>query len=105
MGFSKLVALDVMLYGLSLLLEFVALVALRIREPKLERPFKVWGGLVGAVLVGVAPMALIGIALMRNRNESIAGMNVLVFGALLIAAGPLIYGLGKMVKRSRSKAE
>ncbi len=103
MGFSRLVALDVMLYGLSLLLEFVALVALRVREPNLARPFKVWGGLIGAALAGVGPMVLIAVALYRNMHERIAGMNVLLFGALLVAAGPLVYGLSKVLKKSDKK--
>ena len=41
LGFSRLITLDIMLYGLSLSLEFVTLVVLRIREPNLKREFKV----------------------------------------------------------------
>jgi len=36
LGFERLVSLDVLLYGMSLTLEFVALVALRIKEPELK---------------------------------------------------------------------
>src|SRR5256712_7337533 len=39
LGFERLVTLDVLLTGTSLVLEFIALVALRVREPNLERPF------------------------------------------------------------------
>src|SRR6476646_7468982 len=35
LGFERLVTLDILIYGLSLALEFTALVVLRIREPKL----------------------------------------------------------------------
>jgi amino acid transporter len=38
--FERLISIDLILYGSSLLLEFVALVVLRIREPNLERPSK-----------------------------------------------------------------
>ena len=38
--FERLISIDLILYGSSLLLEFVALVVLRVREPYLERPFK-----------------------------------------------------------------
>jgi hypothetical protein len=38
--FERLISIDLILYGSSLLLEFVALAVLRIREPNLERPFK-----------------------------------------------------------------
>src|SRR5712675_689386 len=37
LGFKRLVTLDIMLYGAALMLEFVTLVALRIREPELKR--------------------------------------------------------------------
>src|SRR6202011_5104538 len=52
LGFKRLVTLDIMLYGASLMLEFVTLVALRIREPDLKREFKVPGGLAGRILGG-----------------------------------------------------
>ena len=38
--FERLISIDLILYGSSLLLEFVALVVLRIREPQMHRPFK-----------------------------------------------------------------
>src|SRR5260370_42183567 len=38
LGFERLVTLDIMIYGASLTLEFVALVFLRIREPGIETP-------------------------------------------------------------------
>ena len=57
LNFSKLVMLDVLLTGLSILLEFAALVALRIREPELERPYRVPGGVGGAVAIGLPPLA------------------------------------------------
>ena len=44
LGFARLVTLDILLYGASLLLEFVALAVLRFREPELKRPFRVPGG-------------------------------------------------------------
>ncbi len=44
-----------LLTGASLVLEFAALVALRIKEPALERPFRVPGGTAAAVLLGVCP--------------------------------------------------
>ena len=38
-GFERLITLDILIYGLSLGLEFVALIALRIREPELAVHF------------------------------------------------------------------
>ncbi|MBZ5702938.1 MAG: APC family permease [Acidobacteriia bacterium] len=93
LGFERLVTLDVMLYGASLSLEFVTLVALRLREPHLRRPFRVPGGLAGAVVLGVIPMLLLSLSVVRSQREEILGMNGLVFGVLIIAAGFVIYGL------------
>src|SRR6202451_1438598 len=41
LGFARLVTIDILLYGCSLGLEFVALIALRVREPNLPRAFRV----------------------------------------------------------------
>ncbi len=91
LGFERLVTLDIMLYGLSLMLEFVALVFLRVLEPDLPRPFRVPGGTLGAVLVGVFPLLLLGFSIVRGQREQVLGMNGLVFGLLLIAGGFLVY--------------
>jgi len=91
LGFERLVTIDILLYGMALLLEFIALVALRIKEPDLRRPFRVPGGLAGAILVGVCPALLLGFALVHGQSEQILGMNGIVFGALLIVAGFLVY--------------
>jgi amino acid transporter len=87
LGFKRLVTLDIMLYGASLLLEFVTLVALRIREPQLKRGFRVPGGLLGAMLIGVFPLGLLCLALVESGHETILGINGLAFGTLIIAAG------------------
>jgi amino acid transporter len=97
-GFERLAMLDVALYGSSLLLEFAALIALRIREPDLPRPFRVPGGLVGATLIGIGPLAMLGLALSKGAGETIGPVSALVFGAGLIALGPLIYVVQKRLR-------
>jgi amino acid transporter len=99
LGFERLVTLDIMLYGLSLSLEFVALIALRIKEPNLRRPFRVPGGMAGAVLVGVCPVLLLGFAMVHGEGERILGMSGLVFGALLIAGGFFVYWATSALRR------
>jgi amino acid transporter len=91
LGFRRLVTLDIMLYGASLMLEFVTLVALRIREPNLRRAFRVPGGLAGAVSCGIFPLALLILAMVESEHEAILGMNGLVFGAMIILVGFGIY--------------
>ena len=75
LGFKRLVTLDIMLYGAALMLEFVTLVALRIREPKLRRAFRVPGGMAGAVSCGIFPLALLILAMVESENETMLGMN------------------------------
>jgi amino acid transporter len=96
--FDRLVMLDILLYGASLLLEFAALVMLRLREPEMIRPFKVPGGIVGAALCGVGPAALLVFALIRNRTEQIelgrfGTISTLTFGLGLMALGVVYYAI------------
>jgi amino acid transporter len=87
LGFKRLVTLDIMLYGASLMLEFVTLVALRIREPELKRGFRVPGGLAGAITCGIFPLALLTLAMFESQRETILGVNGLLFGFILMGAG------------------
>ena len=98
LGFERLVTLDILLYGASLALEFIALVALRIREPELPRAFRVPGGMFGAVAVGIAPMLLLGFSVIRSETEQVLGMSSFAFGMLLIAAGVVAYLVNHAVK-------
>jgi amino acid transporter len=91
LGFERLVTLDIFVYGLSLALEFAALVVLRIREPELKRPFRVPGGLFGAIAAGVPPVLLLGFDLVRSQSESVSGMSSFLLGALVIGAGVVAY--------------
>ncbi|MBV9144771.1 MAG: APC family permease, partial [Acidobacteria bacterium] len=98
-GFDRLVTLDVLLWGASLVLEFMALVILRIREPETPRPFRVPGGLAGTVLVGVVPTALLIFAGSYAEHEQIFGVSVWLFGSLVMAAGVLAYGICMLARR------
>src|ERR1700756_1696052 len=69
LGFKRLVTLDIMLYGAALMLEFVTLVVLRIREPKLRRTFRVPGGMAGAVSCGLFPLALLLLAMVESEHD------------------------------------
>lgn len=88
LGLRRLFAIDVLVYGAALVLEFAALVALRIREPDLPRPFRVPGGLAGAVLVSVPPAALLALAAWMARAEpAAAGLSAVELLGLVVAAG------------------
>jgi amino acid transporter len=106
LGFKRLVTLDIMLYGAALMLEFVTLVALRIREPELEREFRVPGGMAGAVTCGIFPLALLILAVVESGNETILGINGLAFGAVIILAGFILYRSTRRVRaRYAAQAE
>jgi amino acid transporter len=102
LGFEKSLILDVLLTGLSILLEFWALVALRIREPELKRPFRVPGGTLGAIAIGVPPMALMIAAVVRNRAELVGSTNELVIGIGIVAAGVGLYFLSGLMRRKNA---
>ncbi len=98
LGFERLVTIDILLYGGSLGLEFVALVWLRIREPDLPRPFRVPGGMFGAVAIGIAPIMMLGFSIFRSQHETVFGMSSFAFGMILVGAGVVAYGLNHLLK-------
>jgi amino acid transporter len=91
LSFERLVILDILFYGSSLLLEFVALARLRENEPELTRPYRIPGGRRVAWLVGLPPAVLIAIAVVRNYNEELTMFGVqigaLPFGLAVAALG------------------
>ncbi|HMF65403.1 MAG TPA: APC family permease [Edaphobacter sp.] len=98
--FERLISIDLVLYGAALLLEFVALVVLRVRQPKLHRPFKIPGGLATAVIVGIGPVLLIAFSLWAAREERVAGLPALAFAAVVAALGPIVYIFARRSSRS-----
>ena len=99
LGFERLVILDILVTGLSVMLEFWALIGLRFREPNLLRPYRVPGGLFGVIAIGLPPLALMIAAVIRNHSERITfslyshnfDVSALSVGLVFIALGPLLY--------------
>jgi len=98
LGFARLITLDILLYGASLSLEFVALAVLRFREPGLPRPFKVPGGKLGVIAIGIPPVLLLAFSVARSEHEQIWNMSSFAFGMILIAAGVVAYLVNYMLK-------
>jgi amino acid transporter len=96
LSFERLISLDLILYGSSLILEFVALVVLRVREPQLERPFRA-GSLAATCAIAAVPSALIVYAMYVSRHERMGHMPALALGALIAALGPVCYLASRMV--------
>jgi amino acid transporter len=101
LGFERNLTLDVLLTGLSILLEFAALVVLRMREPNLARPYRVPGGTLGVVLISLPPTALIIATLVGNSREKIGSTSELTVGLSIIAAGIISYFVSVAISRPR----
>ena len=91
LNFEHLVLLDILLYGAALVLEFVALVVLRVREPGLARPFRVPFGVLGCVLLGVGPALLLVLSFVRNFDEQVLGVRSLWLALGVMAVGPVAH--------------
>jgi amino acid transporter len=84
-SFKELIVLNIWLYSIALLLELGAFVALRIREPRLPRPWRVAGGAAGLWLVAGLP------ALCCLLAMATAGWANTRVGVLAALTGPLAY--------------
>ncbi len=101
-SFERLISIDLMLYGVSLVLEFAALIALRVREPGLERPFRIPGNTAAACMVSAGPVLLIFYAIYAARGERMAHMPSIAFGLLIALCGPVFYWLSRKLWGRRS---
>ena len=89
-SYERLISIDLILYGSSLVLEFIALLVLRVREPALPRPFRM-GPLPVAAALSALPVALVAYALWAARGERLAGMPALLFGGVVALLGVAVY--------------
>jgi amino acid transporter len=92
--FEELISIDLILYGTSLILEFIALAVLRFKEPDLPRPFRA-GNLFMACTLGIPPAILIGYTMYAARDERMAHMPALLFGLFIALAGPIFYWISR----------
>jgi amino acid transporter len=101
LGLRRLVLLDVLLYGGSLVLELIAIVALRVREPSLPRPFAIPGGTPVVVGLMSLPFALLTLAAWQVRSEPGAfGISGLKLCAALALVGPVWWAVRRRSYRS-----
>jgi amino acid transporter len=95
LSLDRILLLDILLYGASLILEFAALVVLRIREPNLVRPFKIPGGTGGAIAISVAPCGLLVLAAALNRHEQVGSISAATLAGGVAICGLIVYSLVK----------
>jgi len=92
LNLTRLLELDLMLYGFSLVLEFAALIALRLREPDMPRPFAIPGGLSAVIATAIGPTFLVFFAIWNSRGDRLApALPAILLGAIIALAGPLVY--------------
>ena len=94
-SFERLISIDLVLYGVALVLEFLALIVLRVKAPQMPRPFRIPGGLATTIALGIGPTALIAYAMWAARGERVAGVSALGFAAIIALLGPVVYWLGQ----------
>ncbi|HTP29915.1 MAG TPA: APC family permease, partial [Anaeromyxobacteraceae bacterium] len=106
LGLRRLVEIDIILYGAALALEFAALVALRVREPELARPFRVPGGTIGSVAMALPPMALLALAAWQARGEpAIAGMSAFGLSTAIAVVGIAWWAALRLFRRTHPAPE
>ncbi len=104
LNLTRLLELDVMLYGISLILEFVALAVLRLRQPNLPRPFRVPGGFPAAIALGLVPALLVLFTIWSARGDRLSPhVPAIAVGAAIALTGALFYPLTLLGKNTRSK--
>jgi amino acid transporter len=101
--FERLISIDLVLWGASLILEFLSLIVLRRTEPTLNRPFRVPGNQLALILIGCGPMLLLAFALFNARTEKLGHINALLLATIIALAGPLVYFLMRRTRRSTER--
>lgn len=88
-SFGDLVVVDVFLTNVVILLEVAALVALRIREPGLTRPYRVPGGWAAIAAIVVSLTAVCAFAAWAQYQDS--GTRSVVYGLATVAFSFVVY--------------
>lgn len=101
-AFTSLIELDVIVYTAGLLLEFAALIALRRRQPNLNRPVRVPGGAAGLAIVSAGPVAVFVLALAGTIHQS--GVSSLAVPAAILLSGIVLYPILSATLRRRRRS-
>ncbi len=99
-SFTELITVNTILYGLSVVFEFVALALLREKEPELVRPFRVPGGMPVAWLLGLAPLVLVFVVTASSIQED--GWLKQMPTAVAIGLGFVVYAIGNSRRMAAS---
>lgn len=103
-SFERLITIDLVLWGMSMILEFLALIVLRRTEPLLPRPFRIPGPDWAPIVVAIGPVGLTVFALYTSRNETVAGISAFAFAMSIAVLGIPLYLLAKGSQRRRLRS-
>jgi amino acid transporter len=103
-SFERLITIDLVLWGLSMILEFLALIILRHKEPLLPRPFRIPGPNWVPILLGLSPAALTVYAIYSSRTETVAGISAFTFAMTIALLGLPAYLLAEFSRRKRVRS-
>ncbi|GAB2230282.1 hypothetical protein Droror1_Dr00014542 [Drosera rotundifolia] len=95
LSFDEIVAAENFLYCFGMILEFIAFIMLRIKQPNASRPFKIPGGLIGAILMCIPPTILIVVVLV------LSSVKVMVVSLIAVAIGLVLQPALKYAERKR----
>ncbi|KAF3782607.1 putative polyamine transporter [Nymphaea thermarum] len=95
LSFQEIVAAENYLYCFGMILEFVAFIYLRIKSPTASRPYKIPVGTAGAILLCLAPTALICVVL------AIASLKVAAVSMAAVLIGFVLYPSLEYINRKK----
>ncbi|XP_074283216.1 putative polyamine transporter At1g31830 isoform X1 [Silene latifolia] len=95
LSFDEIVAAENFLYCFGMILEFIAFVLLRIKQPSVSRPYKIPLGTIGSILMCVPPTILICLVL------ALASVKVMVVSLIAVSIGLVLQPGLKYSERKR----
>ena len=98
--FQSLVVVDVTIYAFALILQFAALIALRIKHPTMKRPYKIPGGWPGLVLISLGPVFVLYVAIYYQVLD-VGVVEGIGWAAAAMATGPIAYYFLRVGKRRK----
>jgi amino acid transporter len=88
---ADLFIMDICLYTAGIVLEFVALIYLREKEPDLDRPFRIPLQKKGLVVLFLLPMTVFAVALLGALFGSAENLHAALFAILAILSAPVAW--------------
>ncbi len=93
LSFKRLLVIDVLIYAIALIIEYVALMRLRKTHPDMTRPFKISGGAWGIGAAFISLLIFVGAcAVFSILGEEDSWKQVLIVIAML-TTGPVVYAI------------